>query len=73
MLCSMMVSLFRGGKIAMGYQTMTVQQLVELRSFYQRCHSSALNKGNEVTRWRALNQLRVINAEIHVALAEGRI
>ncbi len=57
----------------MGYQTMTVQQLVELRSFYQVCHSRALNRGNEVMRWRALNQLRVINAEIHVALAEGRI
>jgi hypothetical protein len=56
----------------MGYQTMTVQQLVELRSFYQRCHSSALNKGNEVLRWRALNQLRVINAEIEVARCERR-
>ncbi len=56
----------------MGYQTMTVQQLVELRSFYQSCHSSALRMGNEVVRWRALNQLRVINAEIEVARCEGR-
>lgn len=56
----------------MGYQTMTVSQLVELRSFYQTCHSSALNKGDDVARWRALNQLRVINAEIEVAEIEGR-
>lgn len=56
----------------MGYQTMTVQQLIELRSFYQSCHSIALRVGNDVMRWRALNQLRVINAEIEVARCERR-
>lgn len=56
----------------MGYQTMTLQQLIELRSFYQGCHSVALNRGNNVLRWRALNQLRVINAEIEVARCERR-
>lgn len=56
----------------MGYQTMTVQQLIELRSLYQKCHSIALKRGNQVARWRALNQLRVINAEIEVARCERR-
>lgn len=51
---------------------MTLQQLIELRSFYQGCHSVALNRGNNVLRWRALNQLRVINAEIEVARCERR-
>ena len=60
----------------MGYQTMTVQQLEDTKAFFEKCRLSALKRGNSILMWRALNQLRVINAEIEVAkvkaLAENR-
>lgn len=56
----------------MGYQTMTVQQLEDTKAFFEKCHLSALKRGNSILMWRALNQLRVINAEIEVARCERR-
>ena len=54
------------------YHTMSLAELIKLRSYFQWLHCLALRSGNVVRKWRALNTLRVINAEIHVAVAEGR-
>lgn len=56
----------------MEYQTMSLLELVELRSWFQQQHNIALKQGNKVRRWQILNKLRVINAEICVAQAERR-
>lgn len=56
----------------MGYQIMTVAQLEETKAFFEKCHLSALKRSNSILMWRALNQIRVINAELEVARCEKR-
>lgn len=54
------------------YHTMSLLQLIELRSWFQQQHNIALKQGNQVRRWQILNKLRAINAEIVVAQVERR-
>lgn len=54
------------------YQTMSINELIHIRSQLQRNFQIAARSNNTRVKFFILNQMRVINAEIEVARCEGR-